>query len=97
MRTEHPVTVIGIGAGGWPDLSGAAQRALVEAEVVLGGSRQLGLLPAEVAGRRVRWPSPLVPALPGLFEAERGNRVCVLASGDPMFHGIGTTLTRVIG
>ncbi|SDT78342.1 precorrin-6y C5,15-methyltransferase (decarboxylating) subunit CbiE [Actinoplanes derwentensis] len=97
MRTEHPVTVIGIGAGGWPDLSGSAQRALTEAEVVLGGHRQLGLLPAEVDGRRVPWPSPLVPALPGLIEAERGRRVCVLASGDPMFHGIGTTLTRVIG
>ncbi|GAA1605080.1 precorrin-6y C5,15-methyltransferase (decarboxylating) subunit CbiE [Actinoplanes couchii] len=97
MRTEHPVTVIGIGAGGWPDLPGPAQRALLGADVVLGGPRQLDLLPAEVAGRRVPWPSPLVPALPGLIEAERGRRVCVLASGDPMFHGIGTTLTRVIG
>lgn len=97
MRTEHPVTVIGVGAGGWPDLSAAAQHALLGAEVVLGGPRQLDLLPAEVAARRVSWPSPLVPALPALFEAERDRRVCVLASGDPMFHGIGTTLTRVIG
>ncbi len=39
----------------------------------------------------------MLPALPGLFEAERDHRVAVLASGDPMFHGIGATLARVLG
>ncbi|WP_433791556.1 precorrin-6y C5,15-methyltransferase (decarboxylating) subunit CbiE [Actinoplanes sp. CA-252034] len=97
MSSAQPVTVVGIGAGGWPGLSATAQGALAAAEVVLGGSRQLALLPADVPARRVPWPSPLLPALPGLLEAERGHRVCVLASGDPMFHGIGTTLARVLG
>jgi precorrin-6Y C5,15-methyltransferase (decarboxylating) len=97
MSSVHPVTVVGIGAGGWPDLSGTAQDALTAAEVVFGGSRQLDLLPATVAARRVPWPSPLLPSLPGLLEPERHRRVCVLASGDPMFHGIGTTLARVLG
>ncbi|MEU8656645.1 precorrin-6y C5,15-methyltransferase (decarboxylating) subunit CbiE [Actinoplanes philippinensis] len=97
MSSVQPVTVVGVGADGWPGLSGTAQGALTAAEVVFGGARQLALLPAEVAARRVPWPSPLVPALPGLLEAERGRRVCVLASGDPMFHGIGTTLARVLG
>jgi precorrin-6Y C5,15-methyltransferase (decarboxylating) len=97
MRSEHLVTVIGIGAGGWPDLSGTAQGTLIGAEVVFGGVRQLDLLPSPVTARRVAWPSPLVPALAGLLGAEHGRRVCVLASGDPMFHGIGTTLTRVLG
>ncbi|MEV0903166.1 precorrin-6y C5,15-methyltransferase (decarboxylating) subunit CbiE [Actinoplanes sp. NPDC049802] len=97
MERQDVVTVIGIGAGGWPDLSGTAHAALLGAEVVLGGGRQLGLLPEGVTARRVPWPSPLVPALPGLIEAERGRRVCVLASGDPMFHGIGSTLVRLLG
>ncbi|MDI6103175.1 precorrin-6y C5,15-methyltransferase (decarboxylating) subunit CbiE [Actinoplanes sp. NEAU-A12] len=97
MRSEHLVTVIGIGAGGWPDLSGAAQSILTDSEVVLGSARQLDLLPPTVTARRVPWPSPLVTALPGLLEAETGRRVCVLASGDPMFHGIGATLTRILG
>ena len=97
MRSENLVTVIGIGAGGWPDLAGPAQGDLAAAEVVFGGPRQLDLLPPAVTARRVPWPSPLVPALPGLFEAERDRRVCVLASGDPMFHGIGTTLVRILG
>ncbi|GLY04588.1 precorrin-6y C5,15-methyltransferase (decarboxylating) subunit CbiE [Actinoplanes sp. NBRC 101535] len=97
MRVEDVVTVIGIGAGGWPDLSGTARSALTGAEVLFGGPRQLDLVPQQVSARRVAWPSPLVPALPGLLEAERGQRICVLASGDPMFHGIGATLSRLIG
>ncbi|GGM99506.1 precorrin-6Y C5,15-methyltransferase (decarboxylating) [Actinoplanes campanulatus] len=98
MEHQDVVTVIGVGAGGWPGLSGTARRTLASADVVFGAARQLDLLPGEVvAARRVRWPSPLVPALPGLIGAERGQRVCVLASGDPMFHGIGSTLVRLFG
>jgi precorrin-6Y C5,15-methyltransferase (decarboxylating) len=91
------VTVVGIGAGGWPDLSGTQREALAEARLILGSARQLDLLPATVGATRVAWPSPLVPALPGLLEEHRGPGLCVLASGDPMFHGIGATLVRLIG
>ncbi|GLZ40220.1 precorrin-6y C5,15-methyltransferase (decarboxylating) subunit CbiE [Actinokineospora sp. NBRC 105648] len=88
------VTVVGIGADGWAGL-GSAQRALLAAaEVVVGSARQLDLLPASVGAERVEWPSPLVPAIPGLLAAHEGRALCVLASGDPMFYGIGTTLSR---
>ncbi|MFG1988433.1 precorrin-6y C5,15-methyltransferase (decarboxylating) subunit CbiE [Actinoplanes sp. NPDC048988] len=99
MRDGNPdlVTVVGIGAGGWDDLSRTSRSALTEARVILGSSRQLELLPPAVPAERVAWPSPLVPALPGLFEEHAGPGVCVLASGDPMFHGIGATLVRVLG
>jgi precorrin-6B C5,15-methyltransferase / cobalt-precorrin-6B C5,C15-methyltransferase len=92
-----PVTVVGIGADGWPGLPDASRAFLGTAEAILGGRRQLDLLPAEVAGERVAWPSPLIPALPGLLQAHAGRRVAVLASGDPMFFGIGTTLVRLLG
>ena len=97
--TEEPagLTVVGIGADGWPGLSGTAIAALTAAQVIFGSSRQLALLPPTVEGDRVRWPSPLVPALPGLLAAHRGRRIAVLASGDPMFHGIGVTLVRLLG
>lgn len=90
------VTVVGIGADGWAGLAGSARAALLAADVVLGGRRHLGLLPAEVAAAREPWPSPLLPALPGLLERHRGRAVCVLASGDPMLHGIGSTLARLV-
>ncbi|MGW6931415.1 precorrin-6y C5,15-methyltransferase (decarboxylating) subunit CbiE [Lentzea sp. NPDC054927] len=87
------VTVVGIGADGWDGLSPAARHAVGTAKVLMGSQRQLDLVPGEF--ERVAWPSPLVPALPALFEKYRD--VCVLASGDPMFHGIGTTLVRLLG
>ena len=46
---------------------------------------------------RIAWPSPLSESLPGLLAAHRRQRICVLASGDPTFHGIGTTLARLLG
>jgi precorrin-6Y C5,15-methyltransferase (decarboxylating) len=91
------VDVVGIGADGWPGLGAEATRRLLDAEVVFGGGRQLALLPASVEARRVPWPSPLLPALPGLLEAHRHRRCAVLASGDPTFHGIGSTLVRLLG
>jgi precorrin-6Y C5,15-methyltransferase (decarboxylating) len=88
------VTVVGIGADGWSGLTGGGREALTAAEVVIGGPRQLALLPDAVGADRVPWPSPLRPAVAGLLAAHRGRRVCVLASGDPMFFGIGRTLVE---
>lgn len=91
------MTVVGIGADGWAGLALASQDALRGAEVIIGGARQLALLPAECGGERVPWPSPLRPAVPGLLAAHAGRRVAVLASGDPFFHGIGRALADELG
>ncbi|WP_430332492.1 precorrin-6y C5,15-methyltransferase (decarboxylating) subunit CbiE [Rhodococcus sp. ACT016] len=90
------IFVVGIGADGWDGLSPRAQAAVLDAEVLMGSTRQLALVPDSPA-LRVSWPSPMLPALPGLFDEHRDRRVCVLGSGDPMFHGIGVTLGRVLG
>ncbi|MFB9908593.1 precorrin-6y C5,15-methyltransferase (decarboxylating) subunit CbiE [Allokutzneria oryzae] len=89
------VSVVGIGADGWDGLSAPARRAVLAADVLFGSSRQLALVPGD--GERVSWPSPMLPALPGLLEAHRGKALCVLASGDPMFFGVGSTLARLVG
>ncbi|MEU6120378.1 precorrin-6y C5,15-methyltransferase (decarboxylating) subunit CbiE [Streptomyces sp. NPDC047123] len=92
------VTVVGIGADGWDGLPAVSRTALAEADVLIGGPRQLDLLPAAACpGERVAWPSPLRPAVPRLLAAHAGRRVAVLASGDPMFHGIGRALTEELG
>lgn len=103
------VAVVGIGADGWAGLAEPARAALRSAEVVMGGARHLALLPPAagdgdeagsgggVPGERVAWPSPMMPALPGLFEEHAGRRIAVLASGDPMFHGVGAALARLLG
>jgi precorrin-6Y C5,15-methyltransferase (decarboxylating) len=86
------LSIVGIGDGGLDDLSARA-RALVDgAEVLIGGERHLAMIPDD--GReRLAWPTPL-SALFDDMRARRGQRVCVLATGDPMHYGVGTTLLR---
>jgi precorrin-6Y C5,15-methyltransferase (decarboxylating) len=91
------VTVVGVGADGWNGLTSAAQAIIASADVVLGGPRQLGLLPATAGQVHQRWPSPLSAALPALLTQFAGRRVVALASGDPMLSGIGTTLVDIVG
>ncbi|MCZ2803868.1 precorrin-6y C5,15-methyltransferase (decarboxylating) subunit CbiE [Modestobacter sp. VKM Ac-2983] len=95
--SDFSVTVVGVGADGWDGLSPVARRVISGAEVLRGSARQLALLPADVVAERVPWPSPMAPALAALPEAHPGRRVVVLASGDPMLSGVGTSLVRLFG
>ena len=87
------LTVVGIGEDGFKGLGKNARRALLGASRIIGGQRQLDLLPVCIRGERQLWPSPfsLEPLL-----ALRGEPVCVLASGDPMFFGVGASLARQV-
>ncbi|AUA31548.1 precorrin-6y C5,15-methyltransferase (decarboxylating) subunit CbiE [Pseudomonas sp. SGAir0191] len=87
------LTVVGIGEEGFSGLGKQARRALLSGTRIFGSPRQLALLPRCVTGERLHWPSPfsLAPVL-----ALRGSPVCVLASGDPMFYGVGASLARQV-
>ena len=85
------VTVVGIGADGWDGLGEAARAALRGAPLIVGSARQLALLPP-LGVRCAPLPSPLLENLDGLVRDHPG--LCLLASGDPMLHGIGATLAR---
>ncbi|WP_370616560.1 precorrin-6y C5,15-methyltransferase (decarboxylating) subunit CbiE [Mumia sp. Pv 4-285] len=91
------VCVVGIGADGWAGLSEPVRERVHAADVVLGGSRHLALLP-EVEGQvRRTWPSPMRDGLVPLLDELAGGSVVALASGDPMVSGIGTTLVALLG
>ncbi|AOE63628.1 bifunctional cobalt-precorrin-7 (C(5))-methyltransferase/cobalt-precorrin-6B (C(15))-methyltransferase [Pseudomonas corrugata] len=85
------LTVVGIGEDGFKGLGRTARHALLRATRILGSARQLALLPVCIRGERELWPSPfsLEPLL-----ARRDEPVCVLASGDPMFYGVGASLAK---
>jgi precorrin-6B C5,15-methyltransferase / cobalt-precorrin-6B C5,C15-methyltransferase len=91
------IALIGIGADGWSGLTRSAQALIDEAGVVIGGQRQLDLLPDTVAAERVPWPSPLRPVVAEMLERHRSRGLVVLASGDPMFFGIGRALAEEVG
>src|SRR5689334_14944402 len=62
---------------------------------IAGGRRHLGLVTDAVTGETLAWPSPPQRALPTIA-ARRGSPVCVVASGDPFFYGIGSLLARTV-
>ena len=90
------IVVVGIGADGMPGLSEASRRELQRAAVIYGSRRQLDLLDDTVAAPRREWPSPMLPALQRLLD-DHADDVHVVASGDPLMHGIGGTLIRLFG
>ncbi|SEC59178.1 precorrin-6y C5,15-methyltransferase (decarboxylating) subunit CbiE [Rhodobacter sp. 24-YEA-8] len=82
------LSIIGIGEDGASGLPDASRQALAAANVVFGGPRHLAMI--EHPDKRP-WPVPfaLAPVL-----ALRGQRVAVLASGDPFWFGAGGSLAR---
>jgi precorrin-6B C5,15-methyltransferase / cobalt-precorrin-6B C5,C15-methyltransferase len=86
------LAVIGIGEDGVAGLSGAAQALIENAELLVGGTRHLAMVPPGAA-QRLAWKTPFAATLPVIAEW-RGRRVVVLASGDPMCYGVGATLAQ---
>jgi precorrin-6Y C5,15-methyltransferase (decarboxylating) len=90
------IVVVGIGADGMAGLSEASRDELRSATVIYGSKRQIDLLDDTVPATRRQWPSPMMPALQTLLD-EHTRDVHVVASGDPLLHGIGGTLIRLHG
>ena len=90
------ITVIGVGADGLSGLSAAGRSALQGAALVVGGARHQEMAAdADLAANaeRLTWSCGIHPAMDEI-EKWRGKPVVVLASGDPMDYGAGSTLAR---
>jgi precorrin-6Y C5,15-methyltransferase (decarboxylating) len=72
-----------------------ARGLIADAEIVFGGKRHLELAGALICGAVRPWPTPFERAVAEVIE-HRGRGVCVLASGDPFFYGVGAVLARHI-
>ncbi len=86
------LSIVGIGEDGLAGLTPAAAALVNTAEVLIGGERHLAMVP-EDGRERLAWPSPLQELMPEI-ERRRGRRVCVIATGNPLWYGVGTTLMR---
>ncbi|RWE03765.1 precorrin-6y C5,15-methyltransferase (decarboxylating) subunit CbiE [Mesorhizobium sp.] len=93
--TPKWLTVVGIGEDGVTGLGDEAKRQIAEAEVVFGGKRHLALVASLVKGDARSWPTPFDAEMRDVL-ALKGKNICVLASGDPFFHGVGVTLARKV-
>ena len=94
---ERPVwlSIVGIGEEGVKALGEAAREAIRQSAHVFGGKRHLALAKSLIKGQAQSWPSPFDTEFAQIVK-HRGERVCVLASGDPFFYGVGASLARLV-
>jgi precorrin-6B C5,15-methyltransferase / cobalt-precorrin-6B C5,C15-methyltransferase len=90
------VTVVGLGADGCAGLSARAASAVAAATVLVGGERHLAFFP-QFRGERIVIDRQLSQALDRVALLADEEPVCVLASGDPLFFGIGARVAERVG
>jgi precorrin-6Y C5,15-methyltransferase (decarboxylating) len=90
-RASRWLSIVGIGEDGVEGLSAVARGLVAAADIVFGGDRHLGLAASLIRGEAKPWPSPFSRGIDAVL-ALRGRQVCVLASGDPFFYGVGSVL-----
>ena len=91
--TRRWLSIVGIGEDGIDGLSAVARGLVSGADIVFGGARHLALAAPLVRGEAKPWPSPFSRGVEAVLAA-RGRKVCVLASGDPFFYGVGSVLAN---
>jgi precorrin-6Y C5,15-methyltransferase (decarboxylating) len=93
---RRAVTIVGIGEDGCAGLSSRAVNAVARAQVLVGGDRHLAFFP-QFSGERIAVQSGLGAVLDRVAELAAEQTVCVLASGDPLFFGIGSLVAARLG
>lgn len=84
------ISLVGIGEDG--QLPQAGRLALINADIVYGSQRHFDLV-GTLSGETRLWPSPFSRVYDDL-KALRGKKIAILATGDPQWFGIGSTLAR---
>jgi precorrin-6Y C5,15-methyltransferase (decarboxylating) len=96
MIERRAVTVIGLGDDGCASLPSRAANAIGRAQVLVGGERHLAFFP-QFTGERIPLKSGLAAALDRVAALAEEHQVCILASGDPLFFGVGSLIAKRIG
>ncbi len=91
----HPLVVAGIGHDGPAGLSPEARANVEAARILAGGRRHLDFFP-EWRGETVVLVSDVPGFVRTIQERYRRHKTVVLASGDPLFYGIGRALLEAI-
>ncbi|NJN65598.1 MAG: precorrin-6y C5,15-methyltransferase (decarboxylating) subunit CbiE [Chloroflexaceae bacterium] len=92
--TNPRIVVIGVTGAGTEGLPAAQLKRVLDADLLVGGERQLACFP-DATGEKLSLHGHLDAVVERLHRArEAGQRAVVVASGDPLCYGIGTSLRR---
>ncbi len=89
------LSIVGIGEDGLDGITPAARVLVDQAEVLVGGARHLAMIADDHPAERLPWVPPMAAGTKAVV-ARRGQRVCVLATGDPLWFGIGARLAGLV-
>ena len=93
------LSIVGMGEDGLDGVAPAGRLLIEQAETLVGGARHLAMALDYFSGdhpaERLQWSIPLDRTIAEVL-ARKPRRVCVLATGDPLWYGIGATLADVV-
>src|SRR5438105_1263260 len=89
--TVEPLVVIGIGNDGSVGLTPEANAYVSQADLLAGGKRHLSFFP-EFTGKKIVLEGDPAHWIIQLRARDRRDKAVVLATGDPLFYGIGRLL-----
>lgn len=84
--------VVGIGADGIDGLGAVPKERIASAHLVVGGERHLAMVAGIAKGERLAWETPMAATIERLTTVRGRLPVVVLASGDPLWFGVGRRL-----
>jgi len=91
------IDVVGVPAEGLEALPAVQRERVASARTLVGSPRLLDLVPVREGQERRVWPSPMLPAMEAFLGEIGSDGVVVLATGDPLVSGVGSTLIRILG
>lgn len=95
------IAVISLGCGQLSVLTPQAIEAIRQSEVIIGSKHHFDeIAHIDTTADKVTFPSPfsdLAELLTQLIEQDQSKRICILASGDALYFGVGSWLNRRFG
>lgn len=96
LQRQRAVTVLGIGDDGCSSLTSRALQAVASSQWLIGGERQLAFFP-QFHGEKLLVNESLSALMNRIADLAAENNICILASGDPLFFGIGSMVLKKLG
>jgi len=90
------VTIVGMSDDGCISLTAQAVNAVLNAQILIGGERHLEFFP-QFEGKKILIKGKLSELIQNIETLSHENNVVVLASGDPLFYGIGSLIVKKLG
>jgi precorrin-6Y C5,15-methyltransferase (decarboxylating) len=94
MKIRKKANIIIVGCGVSPEcISAHAREKVMQADIIAGGKRLLDFFP-EFKGRKIVIGAGITEIITEIKSLSKSGKVAILASGDPLFHGIGAIVSK---